>query len=645
MPLLLDIEGNDLLDGVTRIHCIVTKDTQTGEVRRFRAHSPVGSGCSNEEGLDLISKAAEVVTFNGLGYDIPALQKVYPHFQFKGTNFDLYVAANLIWTNLWEDDSKHRRLPANLWGLQKLEAWGYRLGILKGTYGKQDNAWEKWSQQMEDYCVQDVAVTEALYKLILSKKYSPKALQLEHDFKKVILMQERHGWAFDVEGASKVAAKLQGDRHDLTTKLQAVFPPRVEVMKTPAYYEVGGQQFPTKTAASLYCKVKTNGAKLADIKAGPLKEKHHPFNPGSRDQIAARLIAKYGWKPKKFTDSGKVAIDEAVLAALSWPEAEMLGDYLIIEKTLGQLAEGQGAVMKLVKNGRVHGGVNTNGAVTGRCTHMRPNIAQTPSVMMGKDAEGKKVPVLGLDGGYGWEFRSLYGADPDQVMCGWDASGLELRCLAHYLRPFDGGKFEQIILEGDVHTENQKNAGFHLRNSAKTFIYAYLYGAGDEKLGKIAVQDCLDAGKPKPTGTLKSIGTALRDRFEQNFRALKLLKKGIKAALQTRSYLVGLDGRRLHVRSDHAALNTLLQSAGALLMKKALVFQYEFLTSQGYVFGKDFAFVGNVHDEVQTTCRPDISDTVGKSGPEALRKAGEYFEFRCRLDGEYKVGPHWAATH
>lgn len=650
--LVVDIESDGLLyaDGdkpaATRVHCFCAIDIDTGEKRRFRSNSPRGSGESIEEGLAYLATASLLINHNILAFDLPLLAKLYG-FQFGGEVFDTLVCSNLIWTNLWEIDSIQRRIPPGLWGLHKLEAWGQRLKILKGDFGKTTD-WKEWSQAMEDYCAQDVEVTLALYRLIVSKNYSPEALKLEHDFKRLIILQENHGFRFDVEAAGKLVAQLQGERIELTQKLQQVFPPTVEVMKTPAYYFINDgaenpTQFPTKSACAAFCKDWDISPKL--ITPGPMREKRHPFNPGSRDQIAARLIERYQWKPKKFTDTGKPAIDESVLAAMPWPEARLLGDYLIIEKTLGQLAEGKGAVMKLVENGRVHGGVNTNGAVTGRCTHMSPNVAQTPKVMVAKNAAGKKEVVLGLEGGFGWEFRSLYTADEGWLLTGWDASGLELRCLAHFLKVYDGGTFEKILLEGDVHTENQKNAGFWLRDSAKTFIYAYLYGAGDGKLGSIAVQDCIDANKPKPKGTLKSIGAALRLRFEKNFVALKRLKDAIAAALKQRPYLVGLDGRHLHVRSDHAALNTLLQSAGALLMKKALIFQYQFLTEQGLVFGKDFAFVANIHDEVQTTHRPELAELIGKSGPAALKKAGESFGFRCQLDGEFKTGATWAHTH
>lgn len=647
MRLVFDIEGNDLWERVTRIHCLVAKDIETGAVRRFRSH---GKGDeSMEAGLRYLEQADELIGHNILGYDIDALKKIYPSFSPKARLYDTIVVSALIFTNLMELDAQHRAIPTDCYGKHSLKAWGHRLKLLKGDFGSDGEditAWAEWSQAMEDYCVQDVEVTHKLYRLLASKKYSERAIALEHEFKSIIVWQERHGFRFDVPGAEKLTAQLQGTRLQLTEELQKVFPARVEVLKTPAYYSFGTRQYPTIKAAV------ADGVKRSMLHAGPLREKLHPFNPGSRKQIADRLIERYQWKPKKFTEpsknypNGQVQIDESVLESLPYPEAKLLNKYLLVEKTLGQLAEGDNACLKLQRNGRIHGRVSTNGAVTGRCTHSTPNIAQTPAVMVAKGSDGKKAPVLGLAGGFGWEFRSLYVPDPEQVLVGWDASGLELRCLAHFLFPYDDGKFGELVTEGDPHTYNQGAADLFLRDSAKTFIYAFLYGAGDEKLGKIKRQDAIDAGKPLPKGTLKHLGSTTRAKFLANFAALGELKDTLKETLRKRQFLIGLDGRRLHIRSEHAALNTLLQSAGALLMKRALVFQHQFLSEKKrYAFLRDYAFVANVHDEVQTSCRPDIAKIVGESGPAALKKAGEFFGFRCRLDGEYKIGQSWAHTH
>jgi DNA polymerase I-like protein with 3'-5' exonuclease and polymerase domains len=229
---------------------------------------------------------------------------------------------------------------------------------------------------------------------------------------------------------------------------------------------------------------------------------------------------------------------------------------------------------------------------------------------------------------YGTECRSLFKATDGNVLVGVDASGLELRCLAHFMAQYDDGQYAKLVCEGDVHTENQKAAGLETRNQAKTFIYALIYGAGNAKLGSIV------GGGPKR-------GAKLKNDFFSRFPAIRLLKERIDLTLQRRSYLIGLDGRKLHIRSKHLALNTLLQSAGALLVKKATILAYAEFGRRGL----NVKQVAHVHDEIQYDCAKEISDEVGDIAVNAIKEAGRSFNFRCPLSGEYKVGRNWAETH
>ena len=247
-------------------------------------------------------------------------------------------------------------------------------------------------------------------------------------------------------------------------------------------------------------------------------------------------------------------------------------------------------------------------------THSKPNLGQVPRV-------GSPL---------GKECRSLFAAPEGKMLVGIDASGLELRMLAHYMRD---QAYVTAVVSGsskdgtDVHTMNQKAAGLPSRDAAKTFIYAYLYGAGAAKIGTI-----VGAGYKE--------GQQMMDKFMAATPALRTLKSKVDT-LASRGYLPGLDGRRLWVRSAHKALNTLLQGAGAIVMKKALVILYNDLRAAGI----DPAFVLNIHDEWQIEALPEQAETVGKMGAEAIRKAGEHFNMRCPLAGEYKEGNTWADTH
>jgi DNA polymerase I-like protein with 3'-5' exonuclease and polymerase domains len=326
---------------------------------------------------------------------------------------------------------------------------------------------------------------------------------------------------------------------------------------------------------------------------------------------------RYGWVPKEFTKTGVPQIDESVLEKLEYPEAKLLNQLFLVEKRIGQLAEGTQAWLKQVSRmGRIHGSVNTNGAVTGRMTHSNPNLAQVPSSSAYK----------------GHECRALFGPPKGMVQIGADASGLELRCLAHFMSRWDDGAYANAVLNGDIHTVNQEAAGLPTRNQAKTFIYGFLYGAGPEKIGEIV-------------GKGRHAGVQLRRKFLNTLPALAALQMAIKNKVEATKTLKGLDGRTLSVRSSHSALNTLLQSAGALIMKKALVILDTDLQSRGLVPGIDYEFMLNIHDEFQIATRKEHSDHVASTAVACIRKAGEHFKFRCRLDGEAKVGASWADTH
>lgn len=603
--LLFDCETDGLLHELTVIHCIAIKNLLTGEVIRANDH---GSAFTIEQALHVLMEADGIAGHNILAFDIPAIQKVYPWFKPKGLLRDTLLMSRLIYTDLTDRDFKfvrrHPSLGKNLIGSHSLEAWGIRLGEWKGDYAKEMKAkgidpWARWNQAMDDYCYQDIVVTEKLWEKLLAKGFSEESIQLEHDVAPIILRQERYGFLFNREKARDLERLLVEKRVELADKLREAFPPWV--VPLPPFIP------------------KRDNRTKGWIKGVPVeRSKTIVFNPASRDHIADRLKALRGWKPTQFTDSGKPKVDESVLEGLSYPEVPLLLEYLTVEKRLGQLSEGKQAWLKLVgkDDSRIHGRVTQNGAVTGRMTHSNPNVAQ--------------VPACGAP--FGAECRELFHVAKGKMQVGADASGLELRCLAHYMARWDGGEYAKVILEGDIHTVNQTAAGLPTRNNAKTFIYAFLYGAGDEKIGSIV-------------GKGRQAGAKLKRKFLDGLPALDTLLEGVKAAACKRGYLVGLDGRKLHVRSDHAALNTLLQSAGAIVMKKALVILDVNLQALGFLPGLNYEFIANVHDEWQIECDEDIAETVGKAAADAIRLAGEHYGFRCPLAGEYKIGNNWKECH
>ena len=623
MTLIFDIETDGLLADLTRIYCLVIYDTKTQKIMNFASAYTPYSGVSyyNKqgelivyppvlEGIRLLNSADELAGHNIVKFDIPAIQKLYPDFKPKGKIFDTLLVSKLAYPDIGEIDDIHirkGRYPAKIRGKYSLKAWGYRLGELKGTYNEQENCWSKWSFDMQRYCEQDVVVTKKLYNLLKSKNISEEAIELEQEFARIIGKQEQRGVYFDFDKAVGLKADLYQQKYEIEKQLKQVFKDEVvEEIFIP----------------------KVNNIKKGYITGQPFtKKKIIEFNPASRQMIADRLIKKYNWKPKIKTATGKPKIDEKVLETLDYPEASLLRDYFLLIKTLGQLSDGQNAWLKMYNpdTGAIHGQVDTLGAVTGRCTHNKPNLAQVPAISKDKDGN----ILYGIKGGWGYECRSLFKSRKGYKLVGCDASGLELRCLAHYM---NDEAYTHEILNGDIHTKNQHAAGLATRAEAKRFIYAFNYGGGDSLIGSIV------------GGTAKK-GKEIKKKFLNSLPALDKLIKNVKHKAKTRGFLYGLDKRKLKVRAEYLALNVLLQSAGAVVMKKALCILYQSLLDSGWQQGIDFAFVLNIHDEYQAEVREEIVEEYKILAVDAIRKAGEYFNFRCPLDGEAKVGTNWAETH
>lgn len=580
---IFDLETDGLLDDVTKIHCMVIKDIDTGAAYGYH-----GKGVWTE-GIPKLEKADMICGHNIIKYDIPVLKKLGA-FNFKGVVRDTLVCTRLIWADIKQGDFTRTDFPRKLIGSHSLKAWGHRIGDYKDDY---DGGWEEYSEEMMSYCFQDVEVTNTLWQKIVAKNYSEQSIKLEHEVAELIYRQEAAGFAFDTETAGKLYAQLSGRKLELEADLKATFP-NWEV-KTPFIPKVNN---------------KTRGY-VKGVKT--YKVKTIEFNPGSRDHVANRLKTLRGWEPKDFTNDGKPKVDEQVLSTLPYPEAKLLVEYYTLIKRLGQLGDGRQAWLKVERGGRIHGSCNTNGAVTGRATHAYPNVAQVPSV---------GAP-------YGKECRSLFTVPKGKKLVGIDVSGLELRCLAHFMAKYDGGAYGETVVNGDIHTTNQEAAGLATRPQAKTFIYGFLYGAGVGKLGEIVGKGAKE-------------GAVLKKRFLKKLPALAKLIELVQKASE-RGYLVGLDGRHLKVRSSHAALNTLLQSAGALICKQWMVEFDKALKDSG--LSESCQQVAWVHDEIQLETKEDMAHDIGKLAVECIARAGEHFNFRCELTGEYNIGNDWAETH
>lgn len=632
--LMFDIETNGLLKDVNVLHCMCIYDTEKDKMFRFDPKTVLDGVHKLQEE---VNKGGQICGHNIINYDIPALEKLYPndfHITYSQQKqiVDTLVLARLIYSNIDVIDlgfMKSGRLPKILYKSHKLMAWGYRLGVLKGTYGEQEDAWASYNPEMLDYNEQDVWVTKALYEKLTSQKYSEKAIGLEHEVAWLMAKQERNGFKFDIEGAKKLTEVLESKQAIIQSNLLAKIP-----------------EIPDK----IFIPKRDN--KRLGYKAGVPVQKYKTFNPNSRQQIEYVFRKMYKYNPSNLdlydipdmdenpkVENYRLKMDDETMNFIKAdPEcpdelkeiAGLIQESLMLKKRLGQIADGSNAWIDAYDpdDGCIHGRVIPNGAVSGRATHSHPNVAQVPHV----------------GSPYGAECRRLWNSG-EWVQAGIDACGLELRCLAHFMFPYDSGKYAHTILTGDIHSMNQQAAGLPERNQAKTFIYAFLYGAGDGKIGKIIHGDALDGKRIKrkflkATPAIKSLRDTVQNAIVETDRGRVIRWK--------RHYLKGLDGRLLHVRSPHSALNLLLQSAGALICKKWIVRTEERLIARGLKHGwdGDFAYMAWVHDEIQVACRTkEIADIVCQEAQQAMRDAQAFFKFRMQLDTEGIIGHNWCDCH
>jgi len=622
MRLIFDIEANGFLKEVSKIHCIGTVDVDTGEQRSYGPKEI-------DDALDYLYEADEIIGHNSLDYDLKVLAKVknwHPRPGCRRT--DTLVISRVIHADLRRDDGKRVGFPKKLTGSHSLKAWGLRLGEPKDEYGydADGNAipgvWDNWTQEMQDYMDQDLRTTKRLLNHLKPWEYPAVPLALEHRVQEITLMMTEAGWPFDQETAVKLYTQLVARRGELEESLIETF---------GSWQEVDKVFIP-----------KRDNKRLGYVKDVEVtKYKKVTFNPGSRVHIEKKLT-EFGWKPTVFTPSGRAKVDEKELLKINLPEAKDLIEFLLIQKRLGQIGDGDNAWLKMVDAaGLIHGRYNTMGTNTGRAAHYSPNLGQVPKV---------SAP-------YGAVCRSCFTVKSGFKLVGADLSGAQLRCFAHMIAFYDHGKYAEVILSGDIHwyhgkiicglpmdleydKHDPKSAA--TREKSKTTIYAFLFGAQEKKLGSIWYPAA-------SVGFQKEQGRIIMKRLESNVQGLKKIREQISKALKSRKFLKGLDGRLIPIRSEHSALNAVIQNYEAVLCKTWLVNVYDRLIEAGFKWGwdGDFVMVGFIHDEIQTAIR-DIGDNIERAAKiitQAAKDAGKPYGFRVRLDCDATVGMTWSDTH
>jgi DNA polymerase I len=497
----------------------------------------------------------------------------------KIVSFDIPILNRLTGSNIQLNQLEDTLILSQL--LDPVREGGHSLGAWGNTlhYNKIDyHDFSNFSEEMLTYCKRDVDLTGRVYihlKMACQKaKMSRRSIDLEYRISVLISKQERNGFTLDLQKAMSLVCRLRDKATQIEADLQERYLPIVE------------ERYSDKTGKRL-------------------KDKIVIFNPASRQQIAQRLMEQ-GWQPNKKTEKGHPIVDESVLKEVDIPEAKIIAEYLLLQKRVSQVQSWIDAVQE---DGKVHGKVLTLRAISGRMAHNSPNMAQVPA---GHSPYGKECREC-------WTVT-----EPDNVLVGCDASSLELRALAHYL---DDPVFTKEVVEGDIHTANQKAAGLETRDQAKTFIYAFIYGAGAAKIGSIV-------------GGTSTDGQRLIDTFLSNVPALATFRQKVDKTSQL-GYIRGLDGRRLKVRNQHAAVNLLIQGAGAVICKQWLV-DITLLYNKSKLKAD---LVASIHDEYQFEVFKPHALAFGSLTKKAMKETERKLLIKCPLDSEYKIGNNWSETH
>lgn len=429
-------------------------------------------------------------------------------------------------------------------------------------------------------------------------------VNLEMRMAEIMAQQEASGFRFDVAAAERVRGELQAEAENLELTIQA------------RYVYVPGKVYTPKRAN------KTKG-----YVAGAPMTKLLDFNPTSRQHIAWALQNHRGARFTKVTETGKPKVDEATLSemrdlalsqdnTLLHQECEMFIRLLTLQKWLGQLSEGTNSWFNTIEpDGCIHHSCSL-ATQTGRNAHRGPNLGQVVSAP--------------------WA-RQLFVPHPGHVMVGADLEGLELRCLGHYLSAYDKGAFADVVLNGDIHQQNADRVGCS-RRDVKTLTYAFIYGAGDQKLGHSLHPELSDAQK-------KQLGQELRRKFLDAIPGLEPLINAVKERVRASGRLRGLDGRPIFCRAEHASLNYLLQSAGAIISKRWVVVGQDLLDEAGLTYDVDYTRCAYVHDEVQFSVVPQEVDRVKTLLENAAPLAGQYYKFRVPITASADSGQNWSDTH
>ena len=628
MRLVFDLEADGLYETATKIWCICAEDIDTGKKYEWTIDDWKYEGSIRAWWLEEVLydvEEVELIGHNVINYDIPLLEKL------AGVYFDedrVKIFDTLVGSYLSNPDLKRPPGYNGKGGPHSLEAWGYRVGVDKPAHEE----WDKFSPEMLTRCREDRRINKLAYHIIYHDlKRFPEALELEHAIARLITDQEHKGILFDSERARQYVAELSEQIWKIDEEIIPRLPKTLvkigsvpvnhPFLKTGSYRKQTQDYLDDSYPRSLHI----------NLVGGPFNRiRFDPFNIGSTEQVKHYLLQS-GWIPdtwnySKTTGERTSPKLEGNFNGVDGEIPRRIKERISIQKRLSII---EGWLDRLRDDGRLSPGAIPCGTNTGRMKHI--NVANVPKANKDKKSGELIWDTSKQKDFFGTQMRSLFIVPEGYKMVGHDAAGLELRMLAHYM---DDPEFIEAILTGDIHDFNRAKAGLQFRDDAKTFIYGFLYGAGNEKLGRIVNGDARD-------------GAELKRRFLDGLPKLKRLINRVKRA-SAKGYLKGLDGRQIRMRYGedgqvlrHKALNTLLQGNGAIVMKKSCILLWEDVRREALKAYK----ILDMHDEGQAEVWNTDVEPYSQLAVQSIENAGKHFNLNIPLAGDVKIGNNWAETH
>ena len=602
----IDIEGDDLYPGVTTVWCACLVNIHTGEERVFTDMAELKTFIEHEKHKN----NAKFVAHNGIGYDFPVLRDLV------GINFSRQdVLDTLVYSQLYNPSLK---------GGHGLGAWGERLRSPKGEF----NDFSKLTDEMIEYCLQDTRLCRKIFLELVRRMnrlgFTEVGLEIEHYSWALVQKQKLAGFAFDYKKAHILYCTLRAKENEIKDKLHEYWPPQLQ--------PVGEFKRPYKKDGTPSANFVNHSAKYPKIEVSKDKETYTAFDfvefhIGSPNQRIEKLL-EVGWVPREFTPTGNPkptnkgkltpSLQEFVESS-GLEEPKLIAQWIETNSRANMINTWMEAYND--DTGCIHGSLWI--ANTLRYRHSNPNTANIPAVRLNDRDE----PLLKEQGAYTYEARDLWGVrSADRRLVGVDAKGIQLRVLAHYL---NNPKFTEAVLEGDPHSYNQEVGGFRTRPIAKTFIYAFLLGAGDAKVGEIIGGSTRD-------------GREIKKRFVANFPGLADLLDDLERQVERTGRIRLCDGTPLAVEHPHTRLGYLLQGDESRIMKKAAILTAEQIHRRKL----DVIKVGDIHDEWQSDVFKDhVEELTDDVYPESFGASGKFFDYRLPIQCDSKVGLTWAQTH